>query len=75
MEIKYLGHSSFRIKGKTGAVVCDPFNPEAVGLKFPKDVVANAVTVSHDHSDHNDLSQVLGNPVRIAGPGEYEVPR
>ncbi len=72
MEIIRLGHASFRIKGKTGSVVTDPFDPQIVGIKFPK-VDSRIVTISHNHSDHNYKAGVLGNPVVIEGPGEYEI--
>lgn len=73
MDIYPLGHSSFRIKGKVATVVTDPFDPSAVGLKFPKVEAADLVTVSHDHPDHNHVSLVGGTPFVISGPGEYEV--
>lgn len=72
MDITYLGHSSFKIKGKKTSVIVDPFDPKMVGLKFPKQE-ADIVTVSHDHGDHNATSLVGGNPFVIRGPGEYEV--
>lgn len=72
MEISYLGHSSFKLKGKDVTVVTDPFKPEFVGLKFPK-VEANIVTVSHNHEDHNFTQVVEGAPFIIDFPGEYEV--
>ena len=53
MEITYLGHSSFRIRGKIATVVTDPFDPQVVGLKLPKHVEADIVTISHEHKDHN----------------------
>lgn len=71
MDISYLGHASFRLKGKTAAVVVDPYDP-SVGPKFPK-VDADIVAVTHAHFDHNATSQVSGEPFIIAGPGEYEV--
>jgi len=72
MEITYLGHSSFKIKGKTAAVVTDPFSSEMVGFKFPK-TEADIVTISHQHQDHNHQNLVEGNPFIISEPGEYEV--
>lgn len=72
MEIVHLGHSSFKLKGKTATVVCDPFDSEMVGIKFPK-VEAQIVTISHSHNDHNKVTNVEGNPFVISGPGEYEV--
>lgn len=73
MDITYLGHSSFKIRGKSATIVTDPFEPSIVGLKFPKHVGADIVTVSHDHADHNATSVVEGTPYIVNGPGEYEV--
>jgi L-ascorbate metabolism protein UlaG (beta-lactamase superfamily) len=73
MDITYLGHSSFRIKGKTTTLVTDPYASEEVGLKFPKHVAADIVTVSHDHADHNVVDQIEGPPYVLHGPGEYEI--
>lgn len=72
MDISWLGHSSFRIKGKTATVITDPFESGKVGFKFPK-VEADIVIVSHDHWDHNQSSLVQGNPRVVSGPGEYEI--
>lgn len=72
MDITYLGHSSFRLRGKTATLVTDPY-ASGIGLKFPKHTSADIVTISHDHDDHNDLRSVEGNPFVIRGPGEYEV--
>lgn len=77
MDIKYLGHASFYIKTKTARVVTDPFDPEMVGLKFPK-VEADIVTVSHQHQDHNFVkpfqqqSEDISSPLIIDLPGEFE---
>jgi len=73
MEITYLGHAAFRLKGKSTIVVTDPYAPEHVGLKFPKHITADIVTVSHDHPDHNAISQVEGTAYVVNGPGEYEI--
>jgi len=72
MEITFLGHSSFKIKGKNLVLVTDPFDPEAVGFKFPK-VKAEIVTISHEHQDHNRQDLVGGVKKVISGPGEYEI--
>lgn len=76
MEITYLGHSSFKLKGKVGTVVTDPFN-EYVGFSFPS-TSADIVTISHDHPDHNQVDKVKGTarrdkPFVVTHPGEYEV--
>jgi L-ascorbate metabolism protein UlaG (beta-lactamase superfamily) len=71
MEITYLGHSSFKLRGKQVTVVTDPFGD--IGIKFPKHTSSDVVTISHDHDDHNQVSAIEGNPFIIKGPGEYEV--
>lgn len=76
MDISFLGHSSFKIRGKNGIVVCDPFSAK-IGFPFPK-VSADIVTVSHHHFDHSAFDQVSGtarkdHPYVIDAPGEYEL--
>ena len=75
MEIKYLGHASFLIKTKTARIVTDPYDPVAVGFKFPK-TEADIVTISHQHEDHNQSKNILGingvSPLVIDMPGEFE---
>ncbi|OGM57508.1 hypothetical protein A2955_04125 [Candidatus Woesebacteria bacterium RIFCSPLOWO2_01_FULL_37_19] len=72
MEITYLGHASFRLKGKNAILVTDPFDPKMVGIGFPK-ITADIVTVSHGHDDHN-RSDLVGQVRKVIdGPGEYEV--
>lgn len=72
MDISYLGHSSFKIKGKTGVVITDPFDPSFVGLKY-SGVEGDIVTISHNHDDHNKADLVKGVKKIISGPGEYEM--
>jgi L-ascorbate metabolism protein UlaG (beta-lactamase superfamily) len=72
MDITYLGHSSFKLKGKSAVVVTDPYGKE-VGFPFPKKIEAGIVTVSHDHKDHNAVFSVDGSPYIVHGPGEYEI--
>lgn len=73
MEITYFGHSSFKIKGKSAVVVTDPFEPGSIGLKFPKHIEADIVTVSHTHPDHSATKEVEGSPYVLHSPGEYEI--
>jgi len=72
MEIAWLGHSSFRIKGKSGTVITDPYE-DSIGLKFPRNLTADIVTVSHAHSDHNHTTAVKGDFTTFSAPGEYEI--
>ncbi len=71
MEIRYIGHSSFLIKNKDAVVICDPYDESMVGLKFPK-LEADIVTISHSHLDHSKSDNVLGKPLIINIPGEYD---
>ncbi|OGK14480.1 hypothetical protein A3A93_04300 [Candidatus Roizmanbacteria bacterium RIFCSPLOWO2_01_FULL_38_12] len=71
MEIKYFGHSSFFIKTKFAKIVTDPFDPQMVGLKFPK-IEVDIVTVSHSHSDHNYRDNIKEGALFLDWPGEYE---
>ncbi len=71
MEITYIGHSCFKIKGKTATLVIDPFDNK-IGLKMPKlkcDVLLN----THDHFDHTNNEAVSDYKLLINSPGEYEV--
>lgn len=71
MDITWLGHACFRIRGKNVTIVTDPYD-EKIGYKLGK-VAADIVTVSHDHYDHNNVAAVGGNPRVVHGPGEYEI--
>lgn len=72
MDITYLGHSSFKLKGKTASVITDPYDPKFVGLKYPSSE-ADIVTISHNHNDHNQSQLVKGVRMVVNGPGEYEI--
>jgi len=73
MEISYLGQSCFKITGKKGSVLTDPFDPSVVGIKLGKQD-ADVVTVSHNHKDHNYLAVMKNDDYLVLdSPGEYEV--
>lgn len=72
MDITWLGHACFKIKGKSATIIVDPFSPDSTGLKLPKDLEADIALSTHNHPDHNNLSAVSKNPIVITGPGEYE---
>lgn len=71
MEITWLGHSCFRIKGNNAVIITDPF-PADLGYKLGKQA-ANIVTVSHPHPSHSFIETIEGDPHIIKGPGEYEI--
>ena len=73
-EVQFLGHACFRLRGRDGIVLCDPFS-RSIGLDLGRPT-AHIVTVSHDHADHNNSAQV--KPMReklfvVDSPGEYEI--
>lgn len=73
MDIYWYGQACFKLKGKTTSIIIDPYDPEFTGLKVPRDFEADIVIKTHDHKDHNNLSAVTGEPIRVEGPGEYEI--
>ena len=71
MEITWLGHSCFRLRGRDAAVVMDPCGKETgYNISRPS---ADIVTVSHDHPAHNNVGGVAGSPRVVQGPGEFEI--
>lgn len=70
MVITWYGQSCFKIQSGETILFTDPFNRE-IGLTPPRGQ-ANIVTVSHGHSDHDNYESLSGEPLLIAGPGEYE---
>jgi len=63
MKIKWLGHASFMIISDSEIkIITDPYltggNLSYGEIRESADVV----TVSHDHSDHNNVAVVSGNP-------------
>ena len=71
MDMTWLGHACFRMRGREGVVLTDPPDPKS-GHAIPK-TEASLVTMSHDHPGHASLRSVGGEPVVLRGPGEYEV--
>jgi L-ascorbate metabolism protein UlaG (beta-lactamase superfamily) len=71
MEISWLGHSCFRIKGSQATIITDPYSPDE-GYTLGKPT-AHIVTVSHEHSDHAYVQGIGGEPRVVNRPGEYEI--
>jgi L-ascorbate metabolism protein UlaG (beta-lactamase superfamily) len=71
MDLTWLGHACFRLRGREGVVLTDPPDPRS-GAAIPK-TAADLVTISNDDPRHNSLRSVGGEPVVLRGPGEYEV--
>jgi L-ascorbate metabolism protein UlaG (beta-lactamase superfamily) len=71
MEISWLGHSCFQLRGKNVTLISDPFSPQ-LGHSLGK-ISAPIVTISHNHPGHNFVGGVDGDPRIVRGPGEYEI--
>ncbi len=74
--IQLLGNACTLLTAPDGTrIVSDPYGderPPRLG-SLPGDLEAEAVTVSHVHSDHNNVSAVGGDPQHITEPGTYQV--
>jgi len=63
--IQYFGHACFLLTTAGGArIVMDPHHK--LDYPLPK-VEADAVTVSHEHFDHNNAESIKGKPVILRG--------
>ena len=71
MEITWLGHSCFLIRGKEKTIITDPYHPD-LGYRLGEPV-ADIVTLSHFHPGHNYIEGVANEPKLIKSPGEYEI--
>jgi L-ascorbate metabolism protein UlaG (beta-lactamase superfamily) len=71
LDISWLGHSCFRIKGKEATIVTDPYD-SSVGYT-PGKINADIVTISHGHPGHSYLGNLEDGYRVINGPGEYEL--
>jgi L-ascorbate metabolism protein UlaG (beta-lactamase superfamily) len=71
MDITWLGHSCFRLKGSHATVITDPYSP-GLGYSLGKPT-ARIVTVSHEHPGHSYIEGVGGQPRVVSRPGEYEI--
>jgi L-ascorbate metabolism protein UlaG (beta-lactamase superfamily) len=71
MDISWLGHSCFRIRGSHATVITDPY-PPTLGYSLGKPT-ARIVTVSHQHPGHSYVQGIGGELRLVTGPGEYEI--
>ncbi|MBV8715181.1 MAG: MBL fold metallo-hydrolase [Chloroflexi bacterium] len=72
MDLSWLGHACFRLRGRDVTILTDPYEGNGWGYP-PLATSANVVTVSNDHPHHAGLSAVEGKPHVLRGPGEYEI--
>lgn len=71
MELVWIGHSCFRLRGRSVTIITDPCSGSSGYTLGPQ--LADLVTVSNEHPHHNAVSEVGGEPAVLNGPGEYEV--
>ena len=71
MDITWLGHSCFKIRGSQAIIVTDPFPPN-MGYTLGT-ITADIVTVSHPHPSHSYNEGINGEHRLVKGPGEYEI--
>lgn len=71
MEITWLGHSCFKLRGAQATLITDPYSPDlGYSLGTPE---ARIVTISHQHPGHSYFQGISGGPKLVSGPGEYEI--
>ena len=71
MEITWLGHSCFLIRGKEQTIITDPCHPDlGYHLGEPE---ADIATLSHFHPGHSYIEGIANDPRQIKSPGEYEI--
>jgi L-ascorbate metabolism protein UlaG (beta-lactamase superfamily) len=71
LDVTWLGHGCFRLRGRSAAVITDPY-PPTIGLKLSR-MDADIVTISHDHENHSHAQVVRDSAYEVRGPGEYEI--
>ncbi len=75
MKVKWLGHACFLLEAASGLkIITDPYTTTKGVNYSPINETADIVTVSHDHFDHNGVSEVSGNPEVVTGanPGVHK---
>jgi hypothetical protein len=63
-KLTWLGQSAFVLETETGTrIVMDPI-PKGIGYDLPAGLKADAITISHEHADHNNVGLVV-NKARV----------
>jgi L-ascorbate metabolism protein UlaG (beta-lactamase superfamily) len=66
-RLTWFGQACFLLESKAGArVVMDPL-PAGIGYTPPANLAADAMTISHEHGDHNNVGLVTGQPQVLRG--------
>ncbi|MGI9145829.1 MAG: MBL fold metallo-hydrolase [Chloroflexota bacterium] len=72
MDLSWLGHACFRLRGRDVTILTDPYEDATWGYP-PLVTSAQVVTISNDHPHHAGVAGVEGRPRVLRGPGEYEI--
>jgi L-ascorbate metabolism protein UlaG (beta-lactamase superfamily) len=65
--LTWYGQSCFLLESASGArILMDPL-PTNIGYLPPADLHANAITISHEHPDHNNVALLQGKPRVLRG--------
>lgn len=70
MKITFLGHATFLLEAGGTTLLIDPYD-DKVGYPVPA-VQTDAVLVSHEHGDHNNVAMAAGRPRVIRGLADGE---
>jgi L-ascorbate metabolism protein UlaG (beta-lactamase superfamily) len=70
MQLTWYGHSCFLLTAESGySILTDPCDQET-GYEL-HDLACVAVTISHEHHDHNCLAIIAGTPTILRTSGEH----
>lgn len=70
MQLTWYGHSCFLLTSESDySILTDPCDQDT-GYEL-HDLVCDAVTISHEHRDHNCLAIVAGTPTILRTPGDH----
>lgn len=70
MKLTWYGHSCFLLTAESGySILTDPCDQET-GYEL-HDLTCDAVSISHEHHDHNCLAIVAGTPTILRAAGEH----
>ncbi len=73
MDVTWLGHSCFRLRGSTASILTDPFPDSLGGSVAEVESEPDIITVSNRHPDYSSLSGLQSGYRLMDGPGEYGV--
>ncbi len=73
MDVTWLGHACFRMKGASATILTDPFPVSMGGSVANVESEPDIVTVSNSHPNHSHLTALESGFRLMDGPGEYGV--